>query len=215
MLPALQIAFRNPPPAGLVPQVIFATDGQLSDEAEVVSFLNANLGRRRLFPVAIGTAPNAALLRKLAALGRGSFTPSPTSARWRRRCPALFSQLEAPMLREIEVQWSDPSAEAWPARSPDLYLGEPLVITARTGADSGPVSVSGLRGGDAWEDSFPAAAELKGAGIDKLWARRKIQAPDGQPAAGGRPRTRCAGPSPSSACAITWSPTTPAWWRWT
>jgi hypothetical protein len=38
------------------------------------------------------------------------------------------------------------------------------------------VNVSGLRGGSAWRDSFPAAADVKGAGIDKLWARRKIQA---------------------------------------
>jgi Ca-activated chloride channel family protein len=176
MLPALQIAFRNPPPAGLVPQVIFATDGELDDEAQVVSFLNANVGRRRLFPIGIGTAPNAHLLGSFAALGRGSFTAIDDVNKVATAMTGLFSQLESPMLREIDVQWSDPGAEAWPARVPDLYLGEPLVVTARTGAGSGPVNVSGLRGGDAWQDSFPAAAEFKGAGIDKLWARKKIQA---------------------------------------
>ena len=88
---------------------------------------------------------------------------------------ALFSLLDAPMLQRIEVQWSDPSAEAWPARAPDLYLGEPLVLTARSRAGSGPVSVSGVRDGAAWQDSFPVGGTLKGGGIDKLWARRKIQ----------------------------------------
>jgi hypothetical protein len=88
---------------------------------------------------------------------------------------ALFAQLDAPMLQGIEVRWSDPSAEAWPARTPDLYIGEPLVLTARSRDAGGPVSVSGSRGGSTWEDSFPKAGKLKGAGIDKLWARRKIQ----------------------------------------
>ncbi|MFY9820446.1 MAG: marine proteobacterial sortase target protein [Thermoanaerobaculia bacterium] len=176
MLSAMEIAFRNPPPAGLVPQVIFATDGQLEDEPQVVKFLSANLGERRLFPVAIGPDPNAHLLGQLAAMGRGSFTAITDTGKVATVMGALFSQLESPMLQEIGVQWSDPAAEAWPARVPDLYLGEPLVVTARSSAGSGPVTVSGLRDGSAWTDSFPAAAGVKGAGIDKLWARKKIAA---------------------------------------
>ncbi len=92
---------------------------------------------------------------------------------------ALFSQLASPMLQGIDVQWSDSAAEAWPARVPDLYLGDPLVVTAKSAADAGPVSVSGHHGDPGktdWQDSFPAAAEVKGAGIDKLWARKKIEA---------------------------------------
>ncbi|MFL6234835.1 MAG: VIT domain-containing protein [Thermoanaerobaculia bacterium] len=176
MLPALQIAFRKPAPAGLVPQVIFATDGEISDQEAVIQFLNKGLGGRRLFPVAIGSAPSSAILRRLAALGSGSFTQIAQSSQVAPVMSALFSQLESPMLQRIEVQWNDPSAEAWPARAPDLYLGEPLVVTARSRDGGGPVSVSGARGGSTWNDSFPTAAKLKGAGIDKLWARRKIQA---------------------------------------
>ncbi len=176
MLPALQIAFRKPAPAGLVPQVIFATDGELYDEADVVKFLNENLGDRRLFPIAIGSDPNAALMRRLAAMGRGSFTQIDDLAKVAAAMGELFSKLESPMLQQIDVRWSDAAAEAWPARIPDLYLGEPLVLTARLQDGAGDVAVSGMRGGEPWQDSFPAAGELKGAGIDKLWARRKIQA---------------------------------------
>jgi Ca-activated chloride channel family protein len=176
MLPALQIALRNPPPAGFVPQVIFATDGQLDDEKEVVRLIATQLGGWRLFPVAIGREPNAALLRNLAALGRGAFTQIADLGEVRTAMSTLFSRLDAPMLQAIEVQWGDPAAEAWPARVPDLYLGEPLVITARSRNGGGPVTVSGSRGGAPWQDSFPAAGTLQHAGIDKLWARRKIQA---------------------------------------
>ncbi len=187
MLPALQIAFRKPAPAGLVPQVIFATDGQLYDEAKVVPFLKTNLGNRRLFPVAIGAAPNVPLLRRLGDLGGGSFTQIADVRRVQEAMGALFSQLESPMLRQIEVQWSDASAESWPARVPDLYLGDPLVVAARLEDGAGPVTVSGLRGGATWQDSFAVASEFKGAGIDKLWARRKIQGLSDSLADGGNP----------------------------
>ena len=170
MLPALQIAFRSPAPAGLISQVIFATDGSFDDQAQVLQFLNANLGGRRLFPVAIGPVPDAAFLRRLAAFGRGSCSRIVDTGRLAPALAALFSHLDAPMLQRIEVRWNDPSAEVWPKRIPDLYLGEPLVITAHSRAAGGPVSVSALRDGSAWRDSFPRAGALKGAGIDKLWA---------------------------------------------
>ena len=176
MLPAMEIAFRNPPPAGLVPQVIFATDGELQDEPQVVKFLGANLGERRLFPVAIGPDPNAHLLGQLATMGRGSFTAITDTGKVAAAMGTLFAKLESPMLQGIDVRWSDPAAESWPARVPDLYLGEPLIVTARSAMDAGPVTVSGQHGDNVWEDSFPAAADVKGAGIDKLWARRKIAA---------------------------------------
>ncbi|HYH47462.1 MAG TPA: hypothetical protein VEG34_17410, partial [Thermoanaerobaculia bacterium] len=87
----------------------------------------------------------------------------------------LFARLEAPMLRDIQVTWSDPAAEAWPAQVPDLYLGEPLVVSARL-REPGPVALSGQRQGSSWQDELPAAAEIRGAGLDKLWAGRKVQA---------------------------------------
>src|SRR6202163_4593554 len=93
MLPAMEIALRNPPPAGLVPQVIFATDGQLEDEPQVVKFLGANLGDRRLFPVAIGPEPNAHLLGQLAAMGRGSFTALTDTGKVAAAMGELFSKL--------------------------------------------------------------------------------------------------------------------------
>jgi Ca-activated chloride channel homolog len=174
MLPALQIALgQGAPRPGLVPQVIFVTDGQVGNDAELLDFIGKTLGERRLFTVAIGSAPNAAFLRRAAEMGRGSFTAITSIEQVESGMGALLAQLESPMLRQIDIRWADPSTEAWPARVPDLYLGEPLVVTSRQDA-SGPVAVSGLRNGRDWADELPAAATIKGAGIDKLWARKKI-----------------------------------------
>jgi len=74
MLDALKTALVEQRPSGLLRQVIFITDGQVPNEAELLRFIGANLGESRLFTVAIGSAPNAAFLRKAAELGRGTFT---------------------------------------------------------------------------------------------------------------------------------------------
>ncbi|MFL6197110.1 MAG: marine proteobacterial sortase target protein [Thermoanaerobaculia bacterium] len=174
MLPALEIAFRKPAPAGFVPQVIFATDGELEDQSKVSRFIADHAGERRLFPIAIGSNPNLPFLRKAADLGRGVFTQIQGTDEIAKRMETLFARLEYPMLQELDVQWSDAAAESWPARVPDLYLGEPLVVAARLPNGPGAVKASGRRGGEVWEDSFPVASEVKGGGIDKLWARRKI-----------------------------------------
>lgn len=175
ILAGMEIAFvKSRTYDRLVPQTVFITDGQVGNEAEVYKFIDANLGTRRLFTVAIGAAPNVSFLRKAAELGRGTFTHVIAVETVAERMGALFAQLEAPMLRDLEVRWDDLSAETWPARIPDLYLGEPLIVTVRQG-EAGGVAVSGSRDSGLWEDSFPAPARVRGAGLDKLWAQRKIE----------------------------------------
>lgn len=176
MLPAIERALQGGVTRGdLVQQVIFVTDGQVTNEAQILRFLPQGLGGRRLFTVALGTAPNVAFLRRAAELGRGSFTHIPGLGQVTAGMAELFARLEAPMLRQIEIAWSDPAAEAWPARVPDLYLGEPLVVAARL-RDAGAMSAAGLHSGGAWREELPAATEIVGAGLDKLWAGRKIAA---------------------------------------
>ena len=174
MLGALRLSLSGGQP-GLVQQVIFATDGQVGNEAEILRELPRLLGNHRLFTVAIGSAPNAAFLRRAAETGRGSLTQISSLDQVAAGMAELFSRLESPMLRDIDILWSDPAAEAWPARVPDLYLGEPLVVSTRSG-EAGSVSISGLRNGSSWQDDLPAPAVVKSAGLDKLWAGRKIQA---------------------------------------
>ena len=72
MLMALRTALRGSPPPGYVRQVVFATDGAVNDAAGLYQTIDQDLGQSRLFPIGIGSAPNAQFIARAATSGRGS-----------------------------------------------------------------------------------------------------------------------------------------------
>jgi Ca-activated chloride channel family protein len=175
MLPALRAAFASDRGAGDLRQVVFVTDGSIANEEELFAALDRGLGRSRLFPVGIGAAPNGFFLTRAAKFGRGSLTLIATPGEVDERMNELFRKLESPVLSDIEVHWND-RVEMWPARIPDLYAGEPLVVTARLPRFAGEVIALGRRGGRPWEVRLPLQPGERARGIGVLWARRKIAA---------------------------------------
>ncbi len=168
--------------AGLdrVRQVVFVTDGEVGNEMQLFGDISRNLGRTRLFTVGIGSAPNAYFMRKAAQFGRGTFTYIGSPDEVSERMDALFHKIERPVLSNVEVDWSDPGADAEPAQVPDLYAGEPLVVTARLSSADGEVFLGGTRPDQDWQVDVPLAPDTVAEqstpdlGIAKLWARRKI-----------------------------------------
>lgn len=191
MYPALVEALENDGGHGDVRQVVFITDGAVGNERGLFEYIKAHLDRTRLFTVGIGPAPNAYFMRKAAHFGRGTFTYIGDAAQVSSRMEELFEKLETPVLTDVEVDWSDPNADAMPDQVPDLYSREPLVLTARLFADDAVVRVRGRRGGDLWDNELPVGDyALEAAawdpdtvepeprtmrGISKLWARRQIE----------------------------------------
>jgi len=179
MQPALAAALADAAAPGEVRQIVFMTDGAVSNEAALFEYIEQHLGESRLFTVGIGSAPNAFFMRKAAQFGRGTFTyvgsPSEVSA----RMDELFHKLETPLLTDIVVDWRELDGESWPSRVPDLYAGEPLVVAVQLADLPDVVTVSGRVGGEPWRVTIhhPELDHTPGgAGIRQLWARRKIDA---------------------------------------
>ena len=91
---------------------------------------------------------------------------------------ALFRKLESPALTDIAVDWPA-GADVWPRIVPDLYAGEPVVVTAQFNANAahGNIALSGRRAERACGARCcrpPASAREPGVGV--LWARAKIDA---------------------------------------
>jgi Ca-activated chloride channel family protein len=174
MAPALRAALEDHGKEGTVRQVIFITDGCVGNEQALFGLIAERLGRSRLFTVGIGSAPNSFFMERAARFGRGTFTHIGSPTEVQARMGELFAKLEKPVLSDIEVAWPDATAESWPRRIPDLYAGEPVVVATRLGTIAGEAVVRGLRGHESWEVRCRLDGGSARAGVDKLWARRKI-----------------------------------------
>ena len=174
MLPALMAALADPVDHTPLRQVVFITDGCVGNEDGLFRAITANLGRSRLFTVGIGSAPNAHFMERAAGFGRGSSTFIGRPSEVAFRVGELFAKIENPVLADVELAWPDPAAEVWPERIPDLYVGEPLVVVARLGTSHGDLRASGVLDGGSWATTVGLEAGAERAGINRLWARRKI-----------------------------------------
>jgi Ca-activated chloride channel family protein len=162
---------------GRVRQVIFLTDGAVGNEEALFALLRERLGGSRLFTVGIGSAPNSHFMTQAAQLGRGTFTYIGRIEEVGARMGELFAKLEAPVLKGLEVQWPHGvQVEAWPARLPDLYAGEPVVIAAALDRLQGEVRLVGERDGRRWEAELPLARNAPAEGMGSMWAREKVNA---------------------------------------
>lgn len=174
----LESALSSPANPELLQQIIFITDGSVGNEAELIKLIHDRIGRKRLFTVGIGAAPNAYFLEEAAAAGRGSYTFIAERQQVGTRMQELFAKLEQPALIDLKVQWPEGTsvdlAEPLPL---DLYSGDPVVVTARFAQmTSGDVVLSGLIHGVQWSQRLPLASVGEASGLSKLWARERIGA---------------------------------------
>ena len=177
MAAALRLALNGQEEIERVRQVVFLTDGAVGNEEALFRLLRERLGDSRLFTVGIGSAPNSHFMTQAAQLGRGTFTYIGRIEEVGAKMGELFAKLEAPVLKGLEVHWPQGvQAEAWPARLPDLYAGEPLVVAVALDRLQGEVRLAGERDGRHWEAHIPLARNAPAQGMGGLWAREKIAA---------------------------------------
>lgn len=175
--PALKAALidRTPTDKSRLRQVIFLTDGAVGNEDQVLAEIGKSLGRSRLFTVGIGSAPNSFLMEHIARLGRGTFTHIGSESEVEARMGELFNKLESPVMTDLRVA-DGVKLETWPNPVPDLYAGEPVVLTAVASAQSGKVRLEGSMGQNPWSATLDLSTAVDGNGVSKLWARSKIGA---------------------------------------
>ncbi|MCF8469178.1 MAG: marine proteobacterial sortase target protein [Parvibaculum sp.] len=178
MLPALKASLmdRHANDDTRLRQIVFLTDGAISNEADLFREITANLGRSRLFTVGIGSAPNSHFMTRASEAGRGTFTHIGSQAQVSERMSELFAKLQNPVMTNITATWPEARlTQSWPNPVPDLYKGEPVVLSARMPKAAGTLILRGDVAGKPWEVRMPIDAGETRPGIGKLWARRKIE----------------------------------------
>ncbi|MBL0141720.1 MAG: marine proteobacterial sortase target protein [Betaproteobacteria bacterium] len=175
MAGALTFALNGRDNPGYLRQVVFMTDGAVGNEDQLFKLIAQRLGSTRLFTVGIGAAPNSHFMAKAAQFGRGTFTYIGDLREVQEKMTKLFAKIESPVLKDVSIRWPDGTpVETFPARIPDLYLGEPIVVAAAHPALKGTIVVSGMRANLPWSVALTPLPGSEPTGVGALWARARI-----------------------------------------
>jgi Ca-activated chloride channel family protein len=182
MRSALTQALDEAPLPGRLRQIVFLTDGAVSNEHELFLAIAARLGQARLFTVGIGSAPNSYFMRKAAEMGRGSFSYIGDPREVAERMSDLFRKLERSALTDLAVDWPAAVRHAvtvHPAALPDLYVDQPVQFTARVEGMplerlEGALRLSARRGETVWQRSAALSTVAAAPGVAAIWARARF-----------------------------------------
>ena len=205
MLPALKVALAGERTSPLLRQVVFLTDGAVGNEDAILRLISDAVGDRRLFTVGIGPAPNTFFMTRAAQFGRGTFTFIGDVREVKEKMTALFRKLESAALTDIAVDWPA-GADAWPRIVPDLYAGEPVVITAQFNANAatGNIALSGRRAGATWGDAAARRQHRQRTRRGRAVGARQDRRADGCRTQGRRAKRKSARPCSTSRSRIIW-----------
>jgi Ca-activated chloride channel family protein len=182
---ALREAFQEESPSNRLPIVLFVTDGLPSvgeqNPERIAAQAEQSHGRARLFAFGVGYDVNTYLLDRLTAAGRGSTQYVQSDQEVESALGGLITKISMPVLTDLEIADAPATLrEIYPARLPDLFAGEDLVVFGRyasSGDRNGQVVITGRRNGVVERFTVNAAFPQNDGGNDyipRLWASRKV-----------------------------------------
>lgn len=170
---AFDLTLALPTDAQKLRQIIFITDGSVSNESELLSKINHTLEDRRLFSVGIGSSPNRYFMEEAARAGRGTFSYIADVSDVEYEIGRLLDKLSKPALTDITIE-GEGFTDLTPSRIPDLYFGEPVSVALRLLQNDSEVRISGRLGDTAWSQNLAIKAVGASSGIRINWAREMI-----------------------------------------
>lgn len=183
MLPALKAALASvssrkdgdtPKDKKAVRQIIFLTDGSISNEKEMIEAIAGDKGQSHIFMVGIGSAPNNYLMSRMSNMGRGTYTNIGSSEEVTSKMTSLIDILSRPSVQDLSVKVNGNSFDLTPQMLPDLYAGEPLLLLGQADKVEGSITVSGRIGTRLWSQTVDLKNSVLSPSVAKLWARRRI-----------------------------------------
>jgi Ca-activated chloride channel family protein len=130
---ALSMALLSEADPALFKQILFITDGSVSNEANLMRLIEENLKQARLFTIGIGAAPNSYFMTEAAKSGKGTFTFIGDTKQVKRKMAELMSKINSPALTDIKLNLKGiqqyQQFEMYPNVIGDLYSSDPLVLT--------------------------------------------------------------------------------------
>ncbi|MCL1142999.1 marine proteobacterial sortase target protein [Shewanella gaetbuli] len=157
-------------------QVLFITDGSVSNEAQLFEQISFQLNDSRLFTVGIGSAPNSHFMRRAAEMGKGTYTYIGQVSDVVEKMTQLLDKISQPVLTDVQIEFADGTmVDYWPSAIKDVYQHTPVVISFKTDKPSMPaVVISGKIQGQYWQKTVDFSSRTSSQGLDLVWANAKI-----------------------------------------
>ncbi|MEZ5426946.1 MAG: VIT domain-containing protein [Pyrinomonadaceae bacterium] len=178
MMKAIRAAFDSSGSKEHLRIVCFMTDGQVGNEAEILSEIQKH-PNARVFSFGIGNSVNRHLLDKMAEEGRGEVEYVSLDDNGSAAAEVFYQRVRTPLLTDVSIDWNSlPVSDVYPRRSSDLFSAKPLILNGRyEKAASGTIKLKGRVGGQYYEREIAVdlpETESRHDVLATLWARRKI-----------------------------------------
>ncbi|REL25786.1 marine proteobacterial sortase target protein [Thalassotalea euphylliae] len=163
-------------------QIVFITDGAVTNELQLMQLLAQSQQNYRLYTVGIGAAPNGYFMKKAAQFGRGHYIFIQRQQDVLTKMTALLDSISKPQLTNLRLSFDNAvqsDIEMYPKRLPDLHAEQPLQVAIKSSLPINSFEISGKMATTNWYRSVVVDHDVQSNtdntyGAAKLWARRKI-----------------------------------------
>jgi Ca-activated chloride channel family protein len=158
--------------------VCFMTDGQVSNEDEIVAEVKKH-PRARVYSFGIGGGVNRSLLDRIAQEGKGEATYVGLSDDGSKAAKKFYERVRTPLLTDLSIDWNGmPVTDVYPSKLTDLFSAKPVTVTGRyTKPAKGSIKLRGFVAGQPYEREIPfnlPESESENDALASLWARSQI-----------------------------------------
>jgi Ca-activated chloride channel family protein len=166
--------------------IVFFTDGQPTiGETNVDKILKNTFAKNsentRIFTFGVGDDVNASFLDQLAEGTRAVSTYVRPQEDIEAKVSSLYSKISHPVLANLKIAPTNEVSfsEVYPARLPDLFHGQQLIVFGRyTGKGPSALKLTGTVGKEvkefAYDLTFPEKTNDGRGFVEEIWARRKV-----------------------------------------
>ncbi len=162
-----------------VRMVYLLSDGFIGNDDVILSASRKHLSGNRIFPIGIGSSPNRYLFDRLGEVGRGFTSYLYKYDEASAMATELVDRSAYPYLTDLEIDWKGLKVQDLsPAKLPDVYAGQPIIITGRY-KEPGSARVELKARAAGRNVRIPLEVTLPAKEVQRsvayLWARKRIK----------------------------------------
>ena len=156
-------------------QVLLFTDGQVSNEDDIIALCKGNAQTVRVFAFGLGFGCSEYFIKGIARAGKGAAEFIFPGERIEPKVLRTFRRISTPVFPTLKIDWKGMRIDQAPLETPPIFAGEAFTVFAKI--QYGTADTISLKAGDQ-EWSVPFNPEISGENnkfIPVLWAKHRIQ----------------------------------------